>query len=79
MGTKQQPWPTVLSLLTTIPGIILTLPLLELLCLLLKRQHGKYITLWMLNMFLLYLEVGLLALYLIKFFPCLGKDCGTNM
>uniref|UniRef100_A0A7C9E389 Uncharacterized protein n=1 Tax=Opuntia streptacantha TaxID=393608 RepID=A0A7C9E389_OPUST len=57
MDTRQQPWLTVLSLLTIIHGITLTLLLLEQPCLPLRRQHGKSLTLLMLNMSWLYLEV----------------------
>ena len=60
MDTRQQPWLTVLSLLTIIHGITLTLLLLEQPCLPLRRQHGKSLTLLMLNMSWLYLEVGYL-------------------
>jgi len=58
MGTKQLRWLTEQSLLTITPGITHILLLLELPCLLQRRQLGKFSIHWMSNMSLLSSEVS---------------------
>ena len=58
MDTKQLQWPIAQSLLITTHGITPILQLLALPCLHLRNQLGRSLIHWMLNMFLLFLEVG---------------------